>query len=105
MLDRQLRQAGGPVGALDIDPLGPRGAFKITRTTLFTYTGAPADLALSSGRLFRALADGQLRVPTVTYRPLADAPPAQRALEARETTGITTFEGPITAGDVPTHDL
>lgn len=86
--------AAGPVGALDVDSLGPRGAFKITRTTLFAYTGAPADLALSSGRLFRALADGQLHAPTVTYRPLADAPAAHRALEARETIGITAFEVP-----------
>ncbi|MEZ5987777.1 MAG: quinone oxidoreductase [Planctomycetota bacterium] len=81
--------ASGPVPAFTPLELARRGSLYLTRPTLFDYTATRAELELSAGRVFSALADGTLTVDVGRRFALAEAAAAHRALEARETTGAS----------------
>lgn len=79
--------ASGPVG--DIDPLvlSRKGSLFLTRPTLGHYTATRDELVARATDLFEWIAAGKLKVHIDRELPLADAAAAQRALQARETSG------------------
>ena len=82
--------ASGPVPPLDLLRLSPKSVF-VTRPSLAAYVAERAELLAAAEALFRAVADGHLRVRIDQRFPLAEAEAAHRALEARETTGSTVL--------------
>ena len=61
----------------------------MTRPTGANYFRTAEDLRTAADSLFRMIELGKVRVAIDQTRPLAEAVEAQRALEARETTGST----------------
>ena len=81
--------ASGPVTGLSLGTLASKGSLYVTRPTTAHYYGNKADLRRTMARVFGAVVAGDIR-PSIEQRfPLARAADAQRALEARETTGTT----------------
>ncbi|MEM0899669.1 MAG: quinone oxidoreductase [Pseudomonadota bacterium] len=81
--------ASGPVPPMELSALASRGSLKITRPTLFTFTGDHERCQSMAKRLFKKVEDGLL-TPDVGQRfALDDIADAHRALEARKTTGST----------------
>jgi NADPH2:quinone reductase len=80
-------QSSGPVPPMDPSILNQKGSLFLTRPTLAHYVATPDELRHRAGDLFAWMADGSLRLRIDRALPLADAPEAHRALEARETTG------------------
>lgn len=81
--------ASGPVEPFAPLELTRRGSLYVTRPTLFDFIGDRSELEQASADLFRAIADGVLAIEIGQTFALADAAEAQRALEARATTGST----------------
>jgi NADPH2:quinone reductase len=79
--------ASGPVPPLDVRLLAAKGSLFLTRPTVFTYIATRAALEAAAAELFEALRTGALSPRPPRTWPLAEAAAAQRALEARETTG------------------
>jgi NADPH:quinone reductase len=77
----------GAPPAVEASTLQKLGSLYFTRPTLATYCNTPADIALSSGRLFEMIAKGAVK-PNVGMRyALADAATAHADLEAGRTSG------------------
>jgi len=89
-----LASYGSASGAVSIPNLGVlanKGSLYVTRPTSRHYLGTPQTLRKAMASVFDALAKGQIRAAIdQTYR-LDQAADAHRALEARETTGMTVL--------------
>ena len=83
--------ASGPIAPVAPIELLRAGSLFLTRPTLFDYIRSPADREMGSARLFSLLGSGAIRVAIGQRVALADAGEAQRALEARQTTGSTVL--------------
>ena len=80
--------ASGKVEPFDLQLLSQKGSLKLTRPTLFSHA---AHLREMAAKLYGKVASGEV-VPRIDSRvPLAKAAEAQRALEARRTTGSTVL--------------
>ncbi|MBF6068644.1 quinone oxidoreductase family protein [Nocardia farcinica] len=79
--------ASGPVPPVDPQRLNSGGSLFLTRPTLAHYTRDRAELLWRAGDVFRAVADGTLRIRVGAQYPLAEAELAHRDLEGRKTTG------------------
>jgi NADPH2:quinone reductase len=83
--------ASGPVPPVALTDLMRAGSLMVIRPTMGDYIGTPQDLAHTAERLFDRIARGVV-TPAIGQRfALADAAEAQRALEARKTTGSTVL--------------
>jgi len=83
-------QASGPVPPFEVSALS-KGSFSVTRPMLFHYVADRPSLEAAATSLFRAMADGVVRIDAPTTFPLAEAATAHRAMEARETTGAVVL--------------
>ena len=79
--------ASGGIEAFDIGLLASKGSLYATRPLLFTYAADRERLEKMARELMRVVASGAVTVHIDRRLPLAEAPEAHRALEARETTG------------------
>ena len=79
-------QATGPVPALDPARQAAK-SLRMSRPVLFHYTGDPRRLNEMAKHVFEMVERGILRAGTRHRMPLAAAAGAQRAMEARQTTG------------------
>jgi NADPH2:quinone reductase len=79
--------ASGPVTPFPALLLGQKGSLFLTRPTLNHYTLTRAELESRAQDLFKWVAEGWLKLHIGLTFPLAQAAEAQRALQARETTG------------------
>jgi NADPH2:quinone reductase len=83
--------ASGPVPPFNIGTLGPKGSLKITRPTLFTHIADHATCQEMAAMLFDKVASGAVKIRIDQRFPLDQVAEAQRALEARATTGATVL--------------
>jgi NADPH:quinone reductase len=81
-------QSSGVVPPIELSQLA-RASLFITRPTLGHYIASRAELSESASRLFEVVSSGAVRIEIGRSYPLRDAAAAQRALEARQTTGST----------------
>ena len=81
--------SSGPVAPFDISILSAKGSLFLTRPSLNSYTARRADLEASAAALFAVVQSGVVRIEVNQTYGLKDAGEAQRAMEARETTGST----------------
>lgn len=79
--------ASGPVPPTSPLELARRGSLFLTRPRLFDYVADKAELDAAAAALFAMIAAGKLDIEIGLRLPLRDAAEAQRALEARRTTG------------------
>ncbi|WP_424985174.1 quinone oxidoreductase family protein [Microbulbifer sp. S227A] len=84
--------ASGPVPPFSLALLGQKGSLKITRPTLFTHLADHETCQAMAQHLFDKLACGDVSIRISQRFPLEQVADAQRALEARETTGSTVLE-------------
>ncbi|MEP3331451.1 quinone oxidoreductase [Sedimentitalea sp.] len=84
--------ASGPVPPFNIGILGQKGSLKITRPVLFTHTADHDTCQAMAQHLFAKLAKGDITIRISQRFPLEQVADAQRALEARKTTGSTVLE-------------
>jgi NADPH2:quinone reductase len=80
-------QSSGSVPAFELGRLNGLGSLFVTRPSLAHYTADRAELELRSGAVLGAVAAGRLSVRIGARFALGDAAEAQRALEARRSTG------------------
>jgi NADPH2:quinone reductase len=80
-------QSSGVVPPFDPGLLARKGSLFLTRPALFQYVAERAELEQRAGDVFGWLQDGSLKLRVDREVPLAQAADAQRALEARATTG------------------
>ena len=78
------------------DPIAPgvlqqKGSLFLTRPTVNDYTSSRAELETAASELFEMVARGKVKVEIKQRFPLKDAAEAQRALEARQTSGSTVL--------------
>ncbi|MBB2201952.1 quinone oxidoreductase family protein [Gluconacetobacter tumulisoli] len=81
--------ASGEVTGVSVGMLATRGSLYLTRPGLTTYIAQRSALLKGTEELFGLIGQGVLSVRIGQRFPLADAADAQRALEARLTTGST----------------
>lgn len=81
--------ASGTPEPFDVMALARGGSLFLTRPSLFHYTESRADLELSAGRLFEAIASGVVTPHIGATFPLAEARACHEALESRKTVGST----------------
>lgn len=81
--------ASGYVTIPNLGALANKGSLYVTRPTSRHYLGTPESLRKAMAAVFRALEEGKIRVSIDQRFPLDRAADAHRALEARETTGMT----------------
>lgn len=81
--------ASGTPEPFDVMELARNGSLFLTRPSLFHYTADRADLELSAGRLFDAIASGVVTPHIGATFPLAEAGACHEALESRATVGST----------------
>ena len=79
--------ASGAVPPFDLIRLSTMGSLYVTRPTLKDYIATREDLEQRAGDVFRAVADGSLKLRIEHTYPLAEAAQAHRELEGRKTTG------------------
>jgi NADPH2:quinone reductase len=79
--------ASGPIEAFNIQLLAQKGSLFATRPSLFTHIARRADLEEMTDDVVRAVRRDRLRFEVSGAYPLASAPDAHAALEARRTTG------------------
>jgi NADPH2:quinone reductase len=80
-------QSSGPVEPIDPQLLHRKGSLFLTRPSLFHYMASREELLARARDVLGWVADGTLTVHIDREYPLAEAAAAQRALEARQTTG------------------
>ncbi|THD76502.1 quinone oxidoreductase [Thalassobius vesicularis] len=84
--------ASGPVAPFGLAELASRGSLKITRPTLFTHIAKHEDCQAMAKHLFDKVLSGDVTIRIDQRFPLDQVADAQRALEARQTTGSTVLE-------------
>jgi NADPH2:quinone reductase len=85
-------QSSGPVPPFNPSILAAKGSLFLTRPTMFAYTATRKELLDTAQDLFDVVASGAVKIAAPKMVPLAQAADAQRALEARATTGSTVLE-------------
>ena len=80
-------QASGPVPPFDPGILNQKGSLFLTRPTLFHYIASREELLARAADVLGWIREGRLKLRVDRELPLERAADAQRALEARETTG------------------
>jgi NADPH2:quinone reductase len=83
--------ASGPPDPIAPGVLAQKGSLFLTRPTLFHYIAARQDLETAASELFEMVASGRVKVEIKQRFALKDAAEAQRALEARKTSGSTVL--------------
>lgn len=83
--------ASGPVSVPRLGILADKGGLFVTRPTGAAYFRQPEDLRTAAAALFNMIELGKIKIAIDQQRPLAEAVEAQKALEARETTGSTVL--------------
>jgi NADPH2:quinone reductase len=83
--------ASGPVPPFSAIDLVTAGSIFVTRPTLGDYCRTPEEIGASAGRLFELMLKGTVEARIGARYPLLEAADAQRALEARATTGSTVL--------------
>jgi NADPH:quinone reductase len=83
--------ASGPPPVFSPMELAKRGSLFLTRPSLFAYIAKRSDLEANARELFRAVANGSIKVRIGQSYALAEAAQAHRDLEARRTTGSTVL--------------
>ncbi len=83
--------ASGPVPPIDISLLAAKGSLFLTRPSLATYTAKRTDLLQTAEELFAVVQSGAVSIRVNQSYPLAETAAAQRAMEARQTTGSTVL--------------
>ncbi|WP_375257380.1 quinone oxidoreductase [Citreimonas sp.] len=83
--------ASGPVPPFNLATLAAKGSLRITRPTLFTHIAKHEDCQAIAAALFDKVAKGDVEIRIDQRFALDDVADAQRALEARETTGQTVL--------------
>jgi NADPH2:quinone reductase len=83
--------ASGPVPPFSPLELSRAGSIFVTRPTLFDYCATVEELRASAARLFELMGSGAVQVQIGARYPLDQAGEAQRAMEARKTTGSTVL--------------
>jgi NADPH2:quinone reductase len=81
--------ASGPVEPFSPLVLSQKGSLYLTRPTLVHYVTSREQLENSAKELFEVVAKGKVKIEVQQRFALKDAAEAQRALQARETTGST----------------
>ena len=81
-----LGQAGGPLSPLPPDALIAK-SLSFSRPVVFDYVATRAQLTERAQRVWRALADGAIKPPTIERHPLDRAMHAHARLESRGTIG------------------
>ncbi len=79
--------ASGAVPPFDLIKLSTMGSLYVTRPTLMDYTASRDELEARANSVFRAVADGSLKLRVEHTYSLAEAARAHRDLEGRKTTG------------------
>ncbi|MBN9064778.1 MAG: quinone oxidoreductase [Rhizobiales bacterium 65-9] len=79
--------ASGPVDGFNVGILSQKGSLYVQRPTLFAYTSDRKTFEKMAKRLFKAVEDGDFKIPLSTKWALADAVKAHEALAGRATTG------------------
>ena len=80
-------QSSGPVGPFDPQLLALKGSLFLTRPSLFAYISSRAELLERAGEVLAWVRSRRLRLRIGGEFPLAEAGPAHRKLEGRETAG------------------
>lgn len=80
-------QASGPVPPFDLQRLNAGGSLVVTRPSLAHFVATRDELELRANAVLAAIAAAELHVRIGVRFPLAEAGDAQRALEARATSG------------------
>lgn len=83
--------ASGPTPPFNLFELNPRGSLYVTSAGLAWYTRSRAELMERASELVGLVATGALKVPVLQQWPLEEAASAHKALEARQTTGMTVL--------------
>ena len=83
--------ASGPPDPIAPAVLQQKGSLFLTRPTLFNYIAARGELEAAASELFEMVVSGKIKVEINQRFPLEEAAEAQRALEARETSGSTVL--------------
>ena len=83
--------ASGPIEAFNLGLLATKGSLYVTRPTLNTYSAERVNFEKMARDLFRAIADGAVKIPLHKTMPLDAAVQAHRELEGRATTGSTVL--------------
>lgn len=83
--------ASGPVSIPRLGILAEKGSLFVTRPTSAAYFVTAQDLRTASAALFDMIAAGKITIAIDQTVPLADVVEAQKALEARSTTGSTVL--------------
>jgi NADPH2:quinone reductase len=81
--------ASGPVESFNIGLLAQKGSLFATRPTLFAFLANRQGMERMARDLFRVVQSGDVKIGIQSRVPLAEAPRAHEALEARRTTGST----------------
>ena len=80
-------QSSGPIGSFDPQVLSQKGSLFLTRPTLAHYIETRAELVARAGEVLSWIKSGALKLRIEHEFSLAEVAEAQRALEARKTTG------------------
>jgi NADPH2:quinone reductase len=83
--------ASGKIPPFDLFDLNIMGSLYVTSAGLAWYTRSRAELLERGGELVNLLSRGKISVPVCQQWPLADAAEAHRAVEARETLGMSVL--------------
>ena len=83
--------ASGAVSIPSLMVLANKGSLYVTRPTARHYVGTPETLRAAMSAVFDALAAGRIRLSIDQKLPLDRVVEAHRALEGRETTGMTVL--------------
>jgi NADPH2:quinone reductase len=83
--------ASGPPDPIAPGVLQQKGSLFLTRPTISHYIATRPELETAASELFAVVASGKVKVEIKQRFPLKDAAEAQRALEARETSGSTVL--------------
>ena len=83
--------ASGPPDPFPPGLLTQKGSLFLTRPTVNDYTSTRTELETAANELFAVVASGKVKVEIKQRFALRDAAEAQRALEARETSGSTVL--------------
>src|SRR5205823_13411312 len=80
-------QSSGPIGSFDPQVLSQKGSLFLTRPTLAHYIETRAEPVARAGEVLSWIKSGALKLRIEHEFSLADVAEANRALEARKTTG------------------
>ncbi len=84
-------QSSGPVPPFNTSRPYEKGSGLATSPSVGTYTETRKDLVTTANELFEVIEKGAVKIAVNQTYPLAEAPEAQRDLEARLTTGSTVL--------------